>query len=145
MKKLMIACLSLLSVCSVCLADIEKTIEVNDLPAAARTTVEKYFAKEKVTLAKSEWGFFERHYDVIFTNGTKIEFDGDGEWTEISCRGTSVPEKLVPAAITKYVGDKYPGIKITGIDRDRHGYDVKLSNGMELEFNKNFRLTDIDD
>ena len=31
------------------------------------------------------------------------------------------------------------------IDRDRHGYDVKLNNGMEIEFDKKFNVVDIVD
>ena len=31
------------------------------------------------------------------------------------------------------------------IDRDRRGYDVKLNNGMEIEFDKKFNVVDIDD
>ena len=141
----MIACVCLFSVCSVCLADIDKPIEVENLPSSARTMVQKYFSKEKVTLVKEEWGFFEKSYDIIFTSGTKIEFDRNGNWTEISCKGTSVPQSLVPAAITKYVGHRNPSVNIIGIERDRHGYDIKLSNRTELEFDKKFRLTDIDD
>ena len=37
------------------------------------------------------------------------------------------------------------GATIIKLDRDRRGYDVKLNNGMELEFNKNFEIVDIDD
>lgn len=145
MKKLLIASVCLFALCTVCFADIDKPIEVNNLPSAARTTMQKFFPKEKVTLVKSELGFFEKSYDVIFTSGTKIEFDRNGEWKEISCKGAPVPASLVPTAITKYVGEKYPGVQITGIEKDRSGYDVKLSNRIELEFDKKFRLTDIDD
>jgi len=31
------------------------------------------------------------------------------------------------------------------IDRDRRGYDVKLNNGMEIEFDKKINVVDIDD
>ena len=37
------------------------------------------------------------------------------------------------------------GATIIKLDRDRRGYDVKLNNGMELEFNKKFEIVDIDD
>ena len=37
------------------------------------------------------------------------------------------------------------GATVIKLDRDRRGYDVKLNNGMELEFNKKFEIVDIDD
>ena len=37
------------------------------------------------------------------------------------------------------------GATIIKLDRDRRGYDVKLNNGTELEFNKKFEIVDIDD
>lgn len=146
MKKLLIVCVCLFSVNAVCFADFHKPIEVNDLPSAARTTMRGFFPKEKVALVKSEIGFFEKSYDVIFTNGTKIEFDRSGEWKEISCKGgATVPANLVPAPIAKYVNEHHQGAKVIGIEKDHGGYEVKLSNKTELEFNKNYRLTDIDD
>ena len=37
------------------------------------------------------------------------------------------------------------GVTIVKIERDKRGYDVKLSSGMELEFDTNYNLVDIDD
>ncbi len=39
---------------------------------------------------------------------------------------------------------KYPQAKVLEIDRDARGYDVKLDNRLELEYNNNFELVDID-
>lgn len=145
MRKLFIASICLLFVSTVCFADSDKPISFDKLPTEARTLVQKYFPKEKVTLVKSEIGLFEKSYDIIFTSGTKIEFNNSGKWTEISCKGTAVPSALVPAAISKYVKENYPNTKIIGIEKDHNQYDVKLSNKIELEFDKKYRLTDIDD
>lgn len=145
MKKLFIASICLLFVSTACFADSDKPITFNELPTAARTLVQKYFPKEKVTLVKAETGLFEKNYDIIFTSGTKIEFNSGGQWTEISCKGSAVPAALIPAAIAKYVKENYANTKILGIEKDSNRFDVKLSNNLELEFDKKFRLTDIDD
>lgn len=34
---------------------------------------------------------------------------------------------------------------ILGIERDRQSYEVKLGNGFEVKFDKQFRVIDIDD
>ncbi len=39
----------------------------------------------------------------------------------------------------------FPGTTILKLDRDRRGYDIKLNNGLELEYNKKFQVVEIDD
>ena len=88
---------------------------------------------------------FGKTYDVIFTNGDKLEFDSQGNWLEVECKKSEVPAALVPEAISKFVADSYPQMKILEIDHDRRGYDVKLSNRMELKFDSQYQLVGIDD
>ena len=92
-----------------------------------------------------ETGLFEKSYDVVFNNGEKVEFDRRGNWTEIDCKLSSVPAGLVPAKIASYVKSTYPGTKILQIEKDDSQYEVKLSNRLEVTFNKNFQVVDIDD
>ena len=73
------------------LADNDKPISVNQLPATAQQTIKKHFKAKKVALAKMETGLFEKSYDVVFNNGEKVEFDRRGNWTEIDCKLSSVP------------------------------------------------------
>ena len=92
-----------------------------------------------------ESGLFEKSYDVVFNNGEKLEFDRRGNWTEIDCKMSSVPSALVPAKIRSYVKATYPGTKILKLEKDDNRYEVKLSNRLEVTFNKNFQVVDIDD
>lgn len=125
-------------------ADNDKPISVSQLPTAAQQILNSHFVDKKVALAKVESGLIEKNYDVIFTTGEKIEFDRKGNWTEIDCKQSSVPAKLVPTQITNYVKQNYPGNKILKIEKDRNEYEIKLSNGIEITFNKNFDVIDID-
>lgn len=126
-------------------ADNDKPINVTQLPTTAQQTIKKYFSNKKVALAKQETGIFEKSYDIIFNNGEKVEFDRNGNWTEIDCKMSSVPANLIPAKITQYVKSTYPGIKILKIEKDDNRYEVQLSNRLEVTFNKNFQVVDIDD
>ena len=92
-----------------------------------------------------ESGLFYKSYDVIFTNGEKLEFDKSGDWTEIQCKMSEVPAQAVPAEIRTYVSNNYPDVKILQIERDGKEYDVKLSNRWEITFNNKFQVIDIDD
>jgi hypothetical protein len=82
---------------------------------------------------------------VVFTDGSKLEFDRRGNWTDVDCKGTQVPAGIVPQQIVDYVEANYAGATIRNIDRDTRDYEVSLSNRLELKFNMQFMLIDIDD
>lgn len=145
-KKIIMALICLMAFQTEMTADNDKPITVDMLPAAAQQTVKTHFASKKVAMAKEE-GMIGKEYEVIFTTGEKIEFDRKGRWTDIDCKMSFVPVKLVPAQIMNYVKTNYAGNKILKIENDRRKseYEVKLSNGLEITFNKNFVVIDIDD
>ena len=96
-------------------------------------------------MAKVETDFLDKNYDVVFTNGNKVEFDKKGNWTNVDCEHTQVPVAILPEAIRQYVAKNYPDAKVLKIEvTDRKGYDVELSNGFELEFDKRMNVIDVD-
>ena len=125
-------------------ADNDKPIAFSSIPAAAQQLVKKYFSNKKVAMTKMESNLVWKSYDVVFASGEKLEFDGKGNWTEISCKSSSVPTALLPTAIAKYVKETYSGCTVLKIEKDRNEYEVKLSNGTEVTFNSQFVVTDID-
>ena len=38
----------------------------------------------------------------------------------------------------------YPGVSIRKIEKDDEDYDVELSNGLDITFNKKFQVIEID-
>lgn len=114
------------------------------LPAAAKTMLKKYFPGLEVNHVKVDSGFFSTDYEVILTDGTEIDFDGDGQWDAIDRGRTAIPDGLIPQPILNYVAKSFSGAKIVEIDKDRNSYDVQLNNGIELEFDRagNFRRID---
>ena len=105
---------------------------------------EQHFADSKVALAKMESDFFYKSYEVIFTNGNKVEFGKNGNWEEVNCKYTSVPTAIIPTTIQKYVTTNYPDTRVLKIERDKKEYEVQLSNRVELKFDLKFNLIDID-
>lgn len=122
----------------------EKAIQADRLPKAALATVKAHFPGRKVALAKVKTELFSKEYTVIFTNGEKIEFDGRGRWTEVKCKRSAVPSSLVPQAIARYIRGNYPDCRILEIERDDDEYEVKLSNYVEITFDTDFNVIDID-
>lgn len=125
-------------------ADNDKPITIGQLPQPAQQFINKHFNGKSVAIAKIESGIIERSYDVIFTNGDKLEFDRKGNWTDIDCKYSEVPAAVVPAQITDYVKKNHAGVKIIKIEREKNRHDVDLSNGWELTFDKKFNVIDID-
>ncbi len=126
------------------LADNDKPITVNQLPAVSQQIIKKHFTGKKVAMAKMETGLLEKSYEVVFTTGEKVEFDRKGSWKEVDCKLSAVPARLIPAKIASYLKANYPGIKVLKIEKDDNDYEVDLANNVEIKFNKNFVVIDID-
>ena len=125
-------------------ADNDKPISVTQLPVAAQQMIKKHFKNKKVALAKMETGLLDKGYEVVFTNGDKLEFDRKGNWTEIECKLSAVPAGVIPVKIANHIKVNHPGSKVLKLEKDSNGYEVRLSNSTEITFNKKFQVTDID-
>lgn len=143
MKKLLFILLSVFTL-QVAQADNDKPVTVAQLPAKAQTFLKQNFPNEKVAFAKMEKEIFDTSYDVTFINGDAVEFDKNGEWTDLKCKHNGVPAKAIPAQIAKFVKENYAEAKILTLERDRYSYEVKLSNFWEIKFDKQFNVIDMD-
>ena len=144
MRILMIAICCMMSFNIVANAGNDKPINVNELPATAQTLLSKHFKGQKVMLATIEPGVVSRSYDVVLRNGTKLEFDKKGNLTEIDCKQGIVPNQLIPQPIKNYLKENYRGEAVRKIELNKKEYEVELTNGIDLTFNKHFQLIDID-
>lgn len=145
MKKVVLFLVSMFALNLCVTAANDKPIQITELPKQAQTFIRTHFANHSVALAKMETDFLSKSYDVIFTNGDKLEFDKKGKWTTVDCEHSQVPEAVLPVAIKTYLNQHYTNAKVRKIElTDRKGYEVELSNGVEVEFNKNFQVVDID-
>ena len=145
MKKLAFLFVGLFVMTLTVWAGNDKPIQVEELPKAAQHFIKSHFADQSVAMAKMETEFWGKSYDVIFTNGDKVEFDKKGKWTNVDCKHTQVPVAIIPKEIQKYVEKHYPDAKVLQIGlTDRKGYDVDLNNGFDIEFDKRFKVVDID-
>ena len=115
------------------------------MPTPAQQFIDKHFAGVGITYAKEESNIFFNTFEVKLADGTKIEFTNKGYWEEVDCRFGEVPAAIVPAAIMEYIKKNFAGEKVLMIEKDRNDYEVKLSNRLELKFDKDFNIYDIDD
>ncbi len=120
--------------------DDDRVITYDQLPQAAQTFLKANFATKAPLLVTADWDDFTIRYE----SGEKIEFDKNGNWKDIECYNSKVPNEAVPAQISTYISQNYPGKSVIKIERHRSVYEVKLNNGMEIEFNRNFQVIDMD-
>ena len=126
-------------------ADNGKPINFFYFSVNSLRVLNKHFKHQNVALVRVETGITNKTYDVILQNGTKLEFDKRGNVTEIDCKqGAAVPGKLIPQAISKYLQNNYPRQTVRKIEFNKNEYEVELTNGLDITFNKRFQVTDID-
>lgn len=144
MKKMMLILACVLAFAANVKADNYQPISRDQLPLKAQTFLSTYFPEAKISLSRKEIDVVELSYDVIFTDGCKVEFDRKGNWTEVDCLTHTLPSGIVPEAIVKAINERYPDAKVTKIERSHRKIEVELNNHVELTFDKNLQLVDID-
>lgn len=137
MKKILISAVLLLMTSSIAMASMsdDRAVTFEQLPQKAQQFIKQHFAAEKVSYAKQDTDLFDGDYEVIFTNGDKVEFLKNGEWKDIECNATEVPAGIIPAKLKAFVSQRHADQKIVELNRDRNDYEIKLTNGMNLKFN----------
>lgn len=108
--------------------------------------VQQYFPQATVQMVMPD----EDDIDVILNDYTKIEFRLNHEWKKVDCEHsttfTSVPATLVPEQITAYVNANFPNTMIRKLEKKfLGGWEIELSNGLEVKFTSNFRVMEVDD
>ena len=144
MKKIILFMVCAFTMFTYVKADNDRAIQIGELPINAQNFISKYFNGIKMAMVKEESGLFYKNYDVIFTNGDKLEFDNNGNWSEVKSIKNGVPNEIIPSQILDYVKSNYPSEKILQIEREDNEYEIKLTNRWEIKFDKKFRVIDID-
>ncbi|MCM1032946.1 MAG: PepSY-like domain-containing protein [Odoribacter sp.] len=101
------------------------------IPKTAQTFLDSYYRGINAIKIEKD----KDSYEVCLANGTEIEFDHHGSWKKIEApHGVTVPDGIIPPAILSFIYFTYPYEAVNEISRDKHGYEVTLTNGIDLEF-----------
>ncbi len=139
--KLFIAALVCLMMVPIVSCADGRPIPVEQLPAEAKAFVQSNFPDLKIIYAEKDGSVFETR----LSNGAEVEFDKKGAWTKVDCNFDAVPAAIVPEFVSTYVKSTFPEAKINKIEISRRGYEVELSNDLDLAFSKNGQLLRMDD
>lgn len=124
----------------------DKPVAPEQLPVPVRTFIQQTYPGEAITFAQKDLELTGWKHEIFLVDGTHIEFDTDDMWDKIeSPVARPVPQQLIPAPIASHLQANFPGAVVTKIDKERNGYEIELANGMELKYNKQGVLREMDD
>ncbi|CEN37970.1 PepSY-like domain-containing protein [Capnocytophaga cynodegmi] len=125
----------------------ESVVTQNELPQEAQSFIKKHFSQYTLDYIILDKEYFSSDdYTVRFSEGLKIEFNEKGEWTEIDGNYNEIPTEFISKNITSYVKAKFANTRIVKIEKGFFGtQEVKLSNGLELEFDSKGNFKRVDD
>ena len=129
---------------SMCLAD-DHPIPVSSLPQQVQTFIAQHFQGKGIVYAEKDREDGKLSYEVHLTDGTEVTFDKAGIWNKIDCEyNTAVPQELVPETVKTCI-KQYPNAVVTKVDKERYGYEIELSNGIEIKINHQGQVIGYDD
>lgn len=125
--------------------DDDEVVNQSELPAVAQAFLDTHFEGIEVARVERDTETQGVRYDVLLRDGTELEFDQNGNWTDVDCKTRAVPVAIVPEPITAYVTAQYPNLLIVQIEHESYGYDIDLSNDLDIRFDPQYNVIRIGD
>lgn len=123
----------------------DKAVTPEQLPDNIKVFLEQTFPGKPITYIEKELELTGNQFDVVLSDGTRVEFDTDKVWNKVEGTINSpVPTVLIPPAVLTHIQTNYPDALIIKIDLENYGCEVELANGLELKFNKQGALMEVD-
>lgn len=128
----------------------DEDIPVSELPAEIRDFVTQYFPGVTIEEAERE---NNGNFEIELSNDVELVFDSNGEFLGRLDDGDNddrddddiAPSEL-PQVIRDYIAENYPDQTIIEAEKeDDGGFEVTLDNGVELEFDAQGNLEEVDD
>ena len=142
--KRMVIFIAVLTVFAVTSIADDRPATFAQLPQSAQVFINTNYPDEKISYATKDDDFILPDYNVMLANGVKIQFEHSGALEKIESRA-GIPMELIPFQIRDYVKMHYPDAIFVEYEIGKRSYEVKLSNRLELKFNRNFNVIEIDD
>ena len=147
MKKILVAAVLLFAgIASTFAGDRERPIAVDKLPAVAQQFLAAHFKGADRGL---RGGGPEVHRLGVRSDLYGPDRSGFPFRRRVVLRGRkyeAVPASVVPAQIQEYVAkSNFPNQYIRKIERNKYTWEIELSNGLEIKFDRQFNVIGFDD
>lgn len=113
-------------------------IDFKTLPEEGRGFIATYFSGTEIAR-------IEKHnpakidgtmYEVDFVNRDEVDFDKDGIWLKVEAEDNrSIPTGFILPSIVSYIKTNYPNLTINQIKKTYEGFELELTNDLDLVFN----------
>lgn len=143
MKRFLVIIAMTMASLSIMKAD-DRPVTFTQLPVAAQAFINTNYPSDKISYATVDDDFIRPDFNVVLVSGVRIKFENNGALEKIESPA-GVPDILIPVQIRDYVKIHYPDSIIREYEIGRRHYEIKLSNRLELKFNRNFNVIEIDD
>lgn len=134
--KLFISILFLTILQASILTAADMPIQANQLPKKAQDFISANFANDPVVYAEQDRNSFKAELQ----SGVEIDFDRNGDWTDVGSERTPLPTKFIPANIINPVQAKYPQVPVLEISKEYNSYKLKLGNNREVYVDNNGKI-----
>ncbi|MBR5639827.1 MAG: PepSY-like domain-containing protein [Muribaculaceae bacterium] len=117
------------------------SIGITKLPKISKDYIEKYLPDKEIARVIAA----DDEFKVWLSTGEQLEFDLDGGIQEIEC-AAGIPESVIDERVLQDVRLIDSHAPIVKIEKKSNGdYEVKLNNGMEIEYDASYKRMGIDD
>lgn len=124
--------------------DDDQAILSSELPQRALIFIETHFPDSEIVSVTLDRNDPRGYYEVKLDNNFDLDFDQEGNWTEVEGHGQKVPDAIIPDPILTYVETNYPEAFIEEISKKTDRYEVDLSNDIDLIFDLEGNLISVD-
>lgn len=129
--------------------DDNDNVSLSNLPQSIKDYVNNNHSGESIVKAELEMEDGQDVYEVYLSNGMELYFDTNGNYLSMDDDNSHINISALPQSIKDYINNNYPNATILYAEKDyddgQKAYEVKLDNGMELEFDSNGNLLSSDD
>ncbi|HRZ41628.1 MAG TPA: PepSY-like domain-containing protein [Bacteroidales bacterium] len=143
-KKIAKAVLFVFFLTPVALFAQDRIIPTSEIPSAIQTYIKTHFPGQTIVKSEIDMEGTNKKYEIELNDKTELEFNSKYQIIKID-RKTALPISVIPSKIYEYVKANYPKNSITEWEKEWKHQEVKLDNGIELEFTLNGTFIRIDD
>lgn len=121
--------------------DDDKVVDAASLPQSAQEYINKYLPGKQIANVTAD----NDDFNVLLNSGERLEFTTTGEIKEIEC-AAGVPASVVEPRVIEDVKTSNPQATIVKIEKSGNGgFEVKLNNGLKINYDANFNRLGYDD
>ncbi len=111
----------------------DRVIPHSEIPSAIQSYIDSHFPDQAVVKAEIDMEGIKKEYEIKLADRTELEFNSKHQIKKIDGKN-ALPASVIPEKIRDYVHTNYPNNVIIGWEHEWKHQEVKLDNGIELEF-----------